>query len=59
MGWLGLGAAFARFDIDSLHFTFTHSYYHLLYYHINVLFHSSYHPRKLQTIILIGLASYN
>jgi len=59
MGWLGLGAAFARFGIDSLHFTFTHSFYHLLYYHINVLFRSSYHPRKLQAIILIGLASYN
>jgi len=65
MGWLGLGAAFARFDIDSLHSTFTHPFYRLLYYHINVLlppqqssFQTSYHhthlPRIIQPIIIVS-----
>jgi len=63
MGWLGLGAAFARFDIDSLHSTFTHPFYHLLYYHINALFplqlsslqtsnHHTHRLRVIQSIII-------
>lgn len=63
MGWLGLGTAFARFDIDLLHSTFTHSFYHLLHYHIHVLFplqkssfqtsyHHTHRPRVIQPIII-------